>query len=136
MKIQSRRAFIVTTALSGAGLAAFAHVPPATTMGKDHIMHHVLFWLKNKTSEDDLNKLIEGLRSLKKIKAVRSMHIGIPAATELRPVVDNTYSASALFVFDDLKGQNAYQVHDLHQAFIRECAPLWERILVYDAMEV
>ena len=136
MKTQNRRAFIITAAFSGAALATSASVPFTGGKKKGQILHHVLFWLKKTSSKEDLDKLIGGLRGLRKIESLRKIHIGVPAATELRPVVDNTYSVSALFIFDDLEGQNTYQVHPLHKAFVNDCSPLWERILVYDAMEV
>lgn len=135
MKTQNRRRFIIAATLSGAALTASARVPTGKKK-KGQIMHHVLFWLKKASSKEDLDKLIGGLRSLKKIETLRKLHIGVPAATELRPVVDNTYSVSALFIFDDVAGQNTYQVHPLHKAFVNDCSPLWERIQVYDAMEV
>ncbi|GAA4412811.1 Dabb family protein [Nibrella viscosa] len=103
---------------------------------KRQVIHHVFFWLKNPNSTEDLNKLLDGLRSLEKIEAVRQYHIGIPALTEARAVVDKTYAVSALSFFDDLEGQNAYQVHPLHKKFVETCSPLWSRIQVYDAVDL
>ena len=96
----------------------------------------MLFWLKNPASKDDLNKLIDGARQLKKIETVRQIHIGVPAAVAPRPVVDSSYSLSLLVYFNDLAGQDTYQVHPIHQEFIKSHSQLWERILVYDSMGV
>ncbi len=136
MKIQNRRKFIVTTALLSTGIAASTLVQANFMKNKEKIIHYVFFWLKNPTSKEDFNKLIEGLRTLKKIETVRQTYIGMPALTEPRPVIDSSYSAAVLLFFDDLADQKTYQQHPVHQKFIKDCSQLWERILVYDTMDV
>ena len=132
---QTRRKFISTTLALAAGVVATAK--SLTSMQtKKQLAHHVFFWLKNPTSKEDLNKLLEGLKALEKIETIRSLHIGVPAATELRPVIDASYSASELMIFDDLAGQQIYQDHPLHKKFIADCSHLWEKVLVYDSMDV
>lgn len=121
-----------------AGLAT-ASAFPATTMetkDKKQLVHHVFFWLKNRDSKEDLNKLIEGLQTLRKIESVRKINIGVPASTELRPVVDASYSASELIFFDDVAGQDAYQVHPIHKKFVENYSHLWEKVVVYDSIDV
>jgi hypothetical protein len=100
------------------------------------LIHHVFFWLKNRDSKEDLTKLLEGLRGLEKIEAVRKLHIGVPADTEKRDVVDATYSASELMFFDDTVGQKIYQDHPIHKKFIECYGHLWEKVIVYDSMDV
>lgn len=97
------------------------------------LAHHVFFWLKNPQSSEDLAKLLAGLHKLAKIEAVRAIHIGIPAAVEPRAVVDSSYSASEILLFDSIEAQDVYQNHPLHQQFIAECGHLWDRVIVYDA---
>ncbi len=135
MKKQTRRKFLATTAAVTAGAAVFG-LPTMQTKNKKQLVHHVFFWLKNPNSKEDLNKLLEGLRTLEKIETIRKLHIGVPASTEKRPVVDNSYSASELMFFDDLEGQAVYQDHPIHKKFIENCSHLWEKVIVYDAMEV
>lgn len=131
---QNRRAFITTTALLGTGLAASAlPVPGADKKG---IIHHVFFWLKKPSSQEDLKKLLAGLETLRKIKTVRKLYVGVPASTEKRDVVDNSYHASELMFFDDLAGQQAYQDDPIHKKFVEECSGLWEKVIVYDAKDV
>lgn len=103
---------------------------------KPMLAHHVFFWLKNPASSEDRAKLIEGLRTLQKIETVRQLHIGIPADTEKRPVIDASYSVSELIFFDSLEGQNSYQEHPIHKKFVENCSALWQKVVVYDAMEV
>ncbi|MGN6166464.1 MAG: Dabb family protein [Flavisolibacter sp.] len=100
------------------------------------IVHHVFFWLKNPSSKEDLTQLIEGLKTLSAIETVRAIHIGVPAATEQRPVIDNSYSASELLFFDDLAGQETYQDHPIHKKFVEDCSHLWEKVIVYDTVSV
>lgn len=96
----------------------------------------MFFWLKNRESKEDLNKLIAGLKTLEKIESVRKLHVGVPANTEKRPVVDSSYSASELIFFDDIEGQNIYQEHPIHKKFIEQCSHLWEKVVVYDSIDV
>ena len=127
---QSRRTFIVaaaTLAATNAGASATVNVYPK-------LVHHVFFWLKNPEAKEDLARLLEGLRTLAKIETVRGAHFGVPASTEKRDVVDNSYSASEMLFFDDLAGQKAYQDHPIHKQFVADCSHLWERVVVYDAL--
>jgi hypothetical protein len=130
MNTASRRTFIAGGAATAAASAVGS--PTATTQPK--LVHHVFFWLKNPDSKADLAKLLAGLRTLEKIESVRGIHIGVPASTEQRSVVDSSYSASELLFFDDVAGQDAYQEHPIHKQFIADCAHLWERVVVYDAI--
>jgi hypothetical protein len=135
MKKQNRRNFISTTAMAATGLIAPAF-PSEKQKEKKQLLHHVFFWLKNPASKEDRDKLIAGLQTLKKIETVRRIHIGLPASTELRSVVDASYSVSELLFFDDLDGQKIYQDHPIHKKFIEDCSHLWEKVIVYDAMDV
>jgi muramoyltetrapeptide carboxypeptidase LdcA involved in peptidoglycan recycling len=133
MTSSSRRTFLAAGALTAA--ASIAGAAPVTN-AYPKLVHHVFFWLKNPDSKDDLNKLLAGLQTLAKIESVRGIHIGVPASTEKRPVVDATYSASEILFFDDVAGQNVYQEHPIHKEFVDKCSHLWERVVVYDAMAV
>lgn len=99
------------------------------------LAHHVFFWLKNPDSAADREKLIQGIRSLEKIETVRGLHIGIPASTEKRDVVDGSYSVCELMFFDDAEGEKAYQIHPIHQKFVEEHSHLWSKVVVYDSLE-
>lgn len=128
----SRRKFLSTAAALTAGTAV-SGMPLEGSANKPGIAHQVYFWLKRPDSEEDRKKLIEGINSLKKIETVREMHIGIVAATEKRSVIDTTWSVSELIYFDDLAGQAAYQVHPLHQDFVKNYSHLWSKVMVFDS---
>jgi hypothetical protein len=130
----SRRTFIVAAATLAATNAATNAGASAAVNNYPKLVHHVFFWLKNPQSKEDLAKLLEGLRTLAKIETVRGVHFGVPASTEKRDVVDNSYSASEILFFDDLAGQKIYQDHAIHKKFIADCSHLWDRVVVYDAL--
>lgn len=135
MEKQTRRKFIATAVALGTAATADA-IPDMEPKNKKQLAHHVFFWLKNPDSKEDLNKLIEGLKTLEKIESVRKLHIGVPASTEKRPVVESGYSASELMFFDDVQGQNIYQSHPIHKKFIEQCSHLWDKVIVYDSIDV
>jgi hypothetical protein len=96
------------------------------------LSHHVLFWLKADTTEDQKAAFRKGLESLEKIETVTQFHVGTPAPIE-RAVVDVTYSFSLVLFFEDLAGHDVYQVHELHKAFLEEFRVLFEKVVIYDA---
>lgn len=138
MEKQSRRTFIASAVALTASAVTASALPtiPMDKKDKKQLAHHVFFWLKNPDSTADRDKLIEGLRTLARIETIRKLHIGVPASVEKRDVVDSSYHVSELMFFDDVEGQNAYQVHPIHQKFISDCSHLWSKVVVYDAMEV
>jgi len=138
MTDRTRRDLIAAaTALAASVTATGAYAaPPASKAAFPPIVHHVFFWLKRPDSKEDLDKLLAGLRTLAGIDSVRGIHIGVPAQTEQRGVVDGSYSASELLFFDDVAGQDAYQVHPIHKQFVADCEHLWQRVVVYDVKGV
>jgi hypothetical protein len=100
------------------------------------VVHHVFFWLENPQSKDDLAQLLKGLNTLKQIEVIREIHIGVPASTKQRDVVDASYSASELMFFDDLTAQETYQEHPIHKKFVESCSHLWSRVVVYDSVDL
>ena len=127
----TRRTFIAAAAVAAATNANAGAAAAVNTYPK--LVHHVFFWLKNPQSKEDLAKLLAGLRTLAKIESVRGAHFGVPASTEKRDVVDNSFNASEILFFDDTAGQKAYQDHPIHKQFVADCSHLWERVVVYDA---
>lgn len=135
MNKSNRRKFLGTAAALCAGTAAAA-MPGQAAAKKPTMCHHVFFWLKNPGSKEDRDALIAGVKSLSKIPTVRDLRVGVVANTEARGVVDSTWGVSELIFFDDIAGEAAYQVHPIHEEFIKKCSHLWEKVIVYDAMEV
>jgi hypothetical protein len=134
MSQSNRRKFIGTAALLTAATAAAA-IPLTHMEQKYPVVHHVFFWLKNPASVEDRDKLIAGLKTLSKIETVRELRVGVVASTEKREVVDNSWAVSELMFFSDLAGQATYQTHPIHLEFVKNCSQLWEKVIVYDAVE-
>ncbi|MEO8763238.1 MAG: Dabb family protein [Ginsengibacter sp.] len=102
---------------------------------KDGFIHHVYFWLKNPDSADDRAKLIAGLQKLSAAAIIKDFHIGIPAETN-RGVIDSTYAASWLLLFENKEDQDSYQTDPMHVTFVEECSQLWNKVVVYDTVSI
>ena len=151
MEKKNRRKFIekgaATVAAAALGLPAMASktAPSGDTASKHTaagdsnrppVVHHVFFWLKNPASTEDRDKLVAGLKTLAGIPLIKELYVGVLANTEKRDVVDASWQVSELMFFDDLAGQANYQQHPLHVAFVKNCSHLWEKVVVYDAMNL
>jgi hypothetical protein len=99
-----------------------------------YLVHHVFFWLKNPDSAEDLTALLDGIRSLAQIPEVKGVHVGVPAQVEQRDVVDSSYHASEILLFDSLEDQAKYQAHPLHDKFIADHSHRWSKVTVYDTV--
>ena len=129
---QTRRKFLTLMSFLSMGIVASA----APAKKKPQLAHHVFFWLKDPSSKTDLDKLIQGVKALGKIPQVKKIHVAVPASTEKRDVVDNSYSVSKLLFVVSAEDEKIYQDHPLHQKFIQEHSMLWNKVVVYDCMEV
>lgn len=136
MNINRRSWMGLFAALGLPTLATRAIAASAPAKAGTQMIHHVFFWLKNPSSEADRDKLIAGLKTLRGIPVIRELRVGVPAATEARGVVDSSYQVSELMVFDSIEDQKAYQDHPIHQRFVATCGDLWERVVVYDSIDV
>ncbi|MDQ2077831.1 Dabb family protein [Marinimicrobium sp. ABcell2] len=142
MNKPSRRQFLAGAAASGAALlgtsaiASSAHAHDHGQVALPKLVHKVFFWLKNPESQEDRDALIAGIKTLANIETVRGLHVGVPASTEKRDVVDNSYQVSEMLLFNDVEGQDAYQVHPIHEKFVADCSHLWSKVVVYDSIAV
>ena len=134
MKTTNRRKFIAVTGALATGSVVSA-MTPGTNANKYPVVHHVFFWLKNTGSIEDRDQLVVGVKTLSKIETVRELRVGVVASTEKRDVVDNSWAVSELMFFSDLAGQATYQSHPIHLEFIKNYSHLWERVIVYDAID-
>lgn len=141
MNKSNRRKFIGTAAVLVAGTAATAMPVISANHNEMNnkeefpVVHHVFFWLKNPASKADRDQLVAGVKTLSAIETVNHLKVGIVASTEKRDVVDNSWGVSELIYFKDLAGQAVYQTHPIHLEFIKNCSHLWEKVIVYDAID-
>ena len=97
-------------------------------------VHHVYFWLKDSGNKNDRDALIAGLRKLSSAKIIGEFHIGLPADTN-RDVIERSYDVSWLLIFDSAAKQDQYQSDPDHLVFVKECAHLWKKVVVYDSVD-
>jgi hypothetical protein len=97
------------------------------------LVHTVFFWLKSELTPAQRAEFRRGVESLSGIRSVRQIFVGVPAATEKRPIIDDSYSVALTVVADDVAGHNAYQVDPLHLAFVNNFKTFWTRVQIYDA---
>jgi hypothetical protein len=97
------------------------------------IIHSVFFWLKADLSEDERASFLRGIESLRRIEAVKALHLGRPALIPARPVVDASYTYALNVTFNDIAGHDAYQVDPIHRSFVDANRNLWTRVQIYDA---
>lgn len=136
--MKNRRSFI-KKALAGITLAGLFPMAQKASAGEvkltGALVHHVYFWLKEPQNEAHKKQLVDALNKLIKVETIKMSHIGFPAGTESRDVVDHSYSVSYMVMFDDQAGQDAYQVHPIHVKFVEENSHLWKKVVVYDSVD-
>jgi hypothetical protein len=104
-------------------------------MQEKFFAHNVYFWLKRTGNQEDRAQLIEGLRKLSAVTTIKTFHIGTPAATD-RDVIERSYAVAWCTTFRNKADQDSYQSDPIHLAFVRDCAALWEKVVVYDSEAV
>lgn len=97
------------------------------------LVHTVYFWLKPELTAAQRSDFRRGVESLGGIKAVTQIHVGVPAATEKRPIIDDSYSVALTVICKDVAGHDAYQVDPIHLAFVSNFKTFWNRVQIYDA---
>ena len=98
--------------------------------------HTVFFWLKNPDNQADRTTFETSLRKFLDNSAyAKTQFIGTPPVAS-RKVVDDTFTYNLVLSFASADDQEAYQDEPAHKIFIKECAHLWEKVIVYDATTV
>lgn len=137
--MNQRRVFLRKMA---AGAAAAALLPLAGSAATGQValtgtlVHHVFFWLKEPGDPRVREKFEAALTKLLEVKTIRLSHLGKPAPTEKRTVVDHSWDYSLLLFFNSGEEQQSYQVDPLHLAFVEENSHLWEKVVVYDTVDL
>jgi hypothetical protein len=136
--MKNRRTFIKKAA-AGLAVAGLLPLSKKTMAGEikitNTLVHHVYFWLKEPKNEAHKKQLVEALNELIKVKTIKVSHIGFPAGTESRDVVDHSYSVSYMVMFDCKADQDAYQIDPIHTRFVEENQHLWNKVIVYDSVD-
>lgn len=137
--MKNRRTFLRNT-LTAIGMGSIIGIPgkakAAEVKLQNALIHHVFFWLKEPDNEEHKKQLIAALNQLTKVKTIKLSHIGTPAPTEARDVVDHSYSVSYMAMFDSKEDQTSYQTDPIHLKFVDENDHLWKKVIVYDATDI
>ena len=135
--MENRRSFVlkVATGMAATGLLSI----PGSAISreipmKNIFVHHVFFWLKDPKSAEAREQFKNGLSELIKVPQIQSSHIGTPVESP-REVVDDSFTYSYMAFFKSIEDQTIYQTHPIHLKFIEDCQHLWEKVVVYDAMD-
>ena len=104
-----------------------------TTINKVFV-HHVFFWLKEPNNQEARQQFEKGLQDLIAVPQIQMTHIGTPVESP-REVVDDSFTYSYMAFFKNKDDQTIYQTHPIHLKFIADCEHLWEKVIVYDAMD-
>jgi len=136
--MKNRRSFLKKT-VAGLTLAGLIPLSKNSMAGEVKIlgalMHHVFFWLKEPKNETHKKQLVKALNELLKVKTIKISHIGFPAGTESRDVVDHSYSVSYLVMFNNQADQDSYQIDPINTKFVEDNSHLWEKVIVYDSLD-
>ncbi len=97
------------------------------------LIHHVFFYMSPEATEADKAALRAGIETLTKIETIGRWHLGVPAPTD-RPVIERGYTFSWLAIFENGEDEAVYQKHPVHLEFIKNCAHLWSKVVVYDSL--
>ena len=100
------------------------------------LVHTVFFWLKDDLSEEDRQDFLKGLQTLQQIEHAERIHVGTPAATEPRPVIDRSYDFGLSVICQNVAQHDLYQEDPIHLTFVEQNSQYWEKVLVYDAEDV
>ncbi len=114
------------------GLVSWPISSAAENQESKMLVHQVYFWLKDPQDQVAHQSLKAGLKKLLTVSTIESGHIGVPASTEARDVVDNSYSFSYNVRFKNMEDHDSYQGDPIHLEFIETCATLWDKVQVYD----
>lgn len=116
----------------------FVGIPaPAKAMEasmKNIFVHHVFFWLKDPKDAEARKQFEKGLQGLITVPQIQSYHIGAPVESP-RDVVDDSFTYSYMAFFKNKEDQDVYQTHPIHLKFVEDCQHLWQKVIVYDAMD-
>jgi hypothetical protein len=135
--MDNQRNFVkkATAFLAATGLIAVSKSTHATEAPlKQIFVHHVFFWLKEPGNAEACQQFEKGLQSLIKVPLIQSCHIGKPVESP-REVVDDSFTYSYMAFFKNKEDQSIYQTHPIHLKFIENCQHLWQKVIVYDAMD-
>jgi len=135
--MEERRSFVkkIAAGMAATGFMSISGQAIASDVQiKNVFVHHVFFLLKNPKNQEARAEFEKGLQGLITVPQIQSSHIGTPVESS-REVVDDSFTYSYMAFFKNKENQTIYQTHPIHLEFIEDCQHLWEKVIVYDAMD-
>jgi hypothetical protein len=93
--------------------------------------HVVIFWTDPAKPDAPAELLSAAKKYLVPIPGILNFHVG-KMATSHRDVVDQTYQVALNIQFQSKQAQDEYQDHPQHLEFVKQCKPLFAKVVVYD----
>lgn len=133
-----RRNFLKSVAVAGASASVISSCASGSADSSNavlqtgQIVHTVYFWLKDGITEEEEKDFLQFFEALKKVPGIHSFHIGRPAATTQRDVVDNSFQYSLIVTFKSLEDITTYEKHPDHLAAAGKYSKYWTKVAVRD----
>ncbi|GHE23103.1 Dabb family protein [Sphingobacterium griseoflavum] len=138
MTKMERRNFLKSVAVAGtsatvlSACATGANDAAGQELTAGCIVHSVYFWLKEGLAKEEEQDFLNFFEALKKVPGIHSFHVGKPAATTAREVVDNSFQYSLIVTFKNLQDINTYEKHPDHLAASEKYSKYWTKVAVRD----
>ncbi|MGO1243670.1 MAG: Dabb family protein [Sphingobacterium sp.] len=134
--LQSAATLGVSAALTGSCSSAASGQAADVEFDSGRILHTVYFWLKEGITEQEEQDFLEFFAALQKIPGILAFHIGKPAPTTDREVVDNSFQYSIFVLFNSIEEINVYEKHPDHLAAAEKYSKYWTKVAVRDTQFV
>jgi Stress responsive A/B Barrel Domain len=93
--------------------------------------HVVIFWTDPGRPDAPDELIAAAKKYLKSIPGIVHFHVGKMASSH-RDVVDQTYQVALNIQFQSKQAQDEYQEHPQHLEFVKQCKPLFAKLVIYD----
>ena len=134
--LQNAAALGASAALMGSSSTAATSQSTNTEFVSGRILHTVYFWLKEGITEQEEQDFLLFFEELKKIPGILAFHVGKPASTTNRDVVDNSFQYSIFVLFNSMEEINVYEKHPDHLAAAEKFSKYWTKVAVRDSQFV
>ncbi len=97
------------------------------------ITHNAYIWIKKEHQTSDDTAVMEAeLNHLMASEHIAESSWGISAQTPERDVTDKSYNYGINLRFASVEDHNAFQSSPEHDRFVEQCAPMFDKVTVFD----
>lgn len=93
--------------------------------------HVVIFWTDPGKPDAPDEVIAAARKNLASIPGIVNFHVGKMVPSH-RDVVDQTYQVALNLQFQSKQAQDEYQDHPQHVEFVKQCKPLFAKLVIYD----